>query len=72
MTDEFSKSMALLDALEQSASADLVGSALTAQERSLLLARLRTLYATTAADPGASAAEPLRERELQVASGWFG
>jgi hypothetical protein len=64
--------MALLDELEQSASADLVSSALTAHERSLLLARLRTLYVTAATEAGASEAVQPQERELQLASRWFG
>jgi hypothetical protein len=64
--------MALLDELEESACTGPVRSALTAQERSLLLTRLMSVYATAAAEPGASATVQRPERELQVASRWFG
>jgi hypothetical protein len=75
MTDGFSMCMDLLDELEQNSVAALTLPVLTAQERSLLLGRLTALYAAIAADTGAaaaSAARDLQDRELQLASRWFG
>lgn len=75
MTDGFSTCMDLLDEVEQSSFAALTLPALTVQQRSLLLARLTALYGAIAADTGAAAASAVRdlqERELEIASCWFG
>jgi hypothetical protein len=75
MADDFSRCMALLEELEQSSLHATNPPALSAEERSLLLARLFGLCAAVATEAGeatASAVLELGARQLRISSSWFG